>query len=644
MARKWIIGGFGAALLLVVGLALLPQTGWLVRAQLSAATGKPLVSFSDTGVREERNTATLRAHPDDYLVQLAGALQGTPRATVEQDQVVINSTLSEKDRAAQLAALEPRFGSHASLYAHQLRYLTFGSLQLRRVKEQVQIEVPNSVGDRYGKNDNQKPAPEDVARFIALANRGAALDPQNGFFPTMLALGYFADHQDVLAHQALHFAAQKPFWNDYAMEEASARLRLITRTHGEVGSVARMAVTAAVLLPHFSQVRAMARLATAQAMAKEEQGDTAAGLQIRRDVSQLGASIRTTSTVTIARLVGVAVTAIASSRPGGAPAMGPEQVPDGSELIEKRVAAYTTYLKSIGADAEARWYAAEHANALTMRKNITRSIENYEINVLPIYEVMLHWGGGFVLLWNTFWAILLGGLATLLARNERIRVGKPLWAAVGWGFATLLLAPLMVVALHLLATGTITSLDSGLTALACGTALLIPLIALKRGVTGREYGTRVGGFALTILGVTLLLTGMGFSLMPFFQSFGDSITLASSFGSDPENGSPEATGLKLRFALLASLLGVLPLLILAVLPLWSRLRRNRIPVSVGVVLGMRRLALPLATLFLLGYGISLILTARLEADCIRRVDSIIQDEAAFITKQSNLALPGATPR
>jgi len=647
MKRKFTIGFLSIVVLAITVLTLLPQTGWLVRAQLRTATGitLPLPQGVTTVSDTARFAQVLQAHPNDYLLQLGGALHGFSQREIQQ--ILSEPLPPSHEQVQRLSQLEARFPDKPSLFAHQLRLLTMGSVRLKRHAEQFILEAPHTEKEMESwrsswLKDTAQSRPEDVERFIQLAERGTVLDPDNAFFPTMQAVGFFCQNRDELARETLQRAAEKPFWNDYAMEEASSHIHLIKTATGEMGSLGRMAITASVLLPHYASVRATARLATAQAITFEVEGKTAEGMAIRKAVARIGATIRTSSTVTIGRLVGIAVTAIAAARPGGAPALGTGEIPDGDERSQKNVERYVAYLNGVGETQEAQWYRAEIENAVATRAVIRKSVDGFLTTLFPLDKAITHWMLGIVLLWNVSWTAILGFVAFLLARNPRIREGKPLHPAVGWGLAYPLLAGIGTVALQsvLLGKWSWENADISFHIAICLITLLIPLLALKRGVQGKAYWQNLGYFVATVVALLTVFLAVPLMLTGFGKSFSEQMMLTQSFGSYFESDTSPSRNITPYWFLLA-LCGVLPLLLLVALPIVSWVRR--IPVSVGVVRGVKQLAIPLIILFLSGYVVTTIVTARVEADNIRRVNAIQEDEAAFGAKLLGLTLPGRTP-
>src|SRR5579862_3661939 len=119
--------------LCVIVLLLLPQTGWLVRAQFRAQVLPPnelIALLHDLGVKEglpeaapvsdaPAIAAAAEQTPGDYPLQLVNALcaSGVPAQT------------------ARLRALTLRFPNRAALHAHILRIATIGPVHVHRDEE-----------------------------------------------------------------------------------------------------------------------------------------------------------------------------------------------------------------------------------------------------------------------------------------------------------------------------------------------------------------------------------------------------------------------------------------------------------------------------------------------------------------------------
>ena len=94
--------------------------------------------------------------------------------------------------------------------------------------------------------------------------------------------------------------------------------RLQAAAFGETGALPRVAIAAAVLLPHYAQIRAMSRVAVADAMQVEMAGHLDQGVDIREDVMRLGGLMRAEARTLIGGLVGSSVAIGALQRPAGA--------------------------------------------------------------------------------------------------------------------------------------------------------------------------------------------------------------------------------------------------------------------------------------------------------------------------------------
>src|SRR5262249_13571528 len=159
--------------------------------------------------------------------------------------------------------------------------------------------------------------------------------------------------RDAEALAAVQRAGQKPRFNDYAYDEVAGRWRLHEAAWGKESAFRRGVALASVLFPHYAQIRAVTRVATVKAVQAEQAGRAAEGLAIRQARLRCGARMRAQSHTLIGALVGVAISAIAMSRPGGVPPLAPGSSSSSDETARKRLDAYAAYLRRLGREEEA---------------------------------------------------------------------------------------------------------------------------------------------------------------------------------------------------------------------------------------------------------------------------------------------------
>jgi hypothetical protein len=266
----------------------------------------------DAAGREEarlkRLQKTLAQHPEDARLQLGAILSGAiPPAPenlpkLREEDTTFDPTEAREPRIEHLEALRARFPEDVVVRAHLLRYYSQGHLQIRRADDRLARENPTKRSVLL--------VPAMVDRIRQISDEGSRLEPENGYFPSMLAIARFAAGQDAAGLDALHRAAECGVWRDYAFEEAEAGREVLLRTYGDHGLWMRVMPWAAVPMPHFAQLRASARMALSAAAEARDRGDVAREHAIRADVIRLGALMRRDDHTLIGRLVGGAIEAL----------------------------------------------------------------------------------------------------------------------------------------------------------------------------------------------------------------------------------------------------------------------------------------------------------------------------------------------
>ncbi len=419
------------SLLLVTGailltLALLPATRWLLCLQTRALV---LPSFL-AGNREDRESCVAQSHPGDYPIQVARALSmplspGTPAAA----------------RIQRLNALTERFPNEPTLYAHLLRYYTMGTVGLHREEQNELSPEPVSHADKP-----KHSLPADLAAFDAAAAQGERLDPNNAYFPFIRAAGLYEAGRDADAIAAVHRAAQKTRYEDYASAEFQAKDRFYALAHGRQNGIERVSLSAALLFPHFAILRGVARMNTISAVHAELAGNSELGIQLRHDTMRMGDMMRVQGRSLIANLVGIAIAAIPQSRPGGAPVVKSSSNAttdaEREKLLQAKREKYYAYLRSIGHDDEARFAKAELEAGLQARnvsKKITDNMtEKGPYGIRSLVKTGVWWVATLLTLSNALGLLIVGSLAFLAAKAHPAKNANMWRGALGVAAAVLL--------------------------------------------------------------------------------------------------------------------------------------------------------------------------------------------------------------
>ncbi len=237
----------------------------------------------------------------------------------------------------------------------------------------------------------------------------------------MRSVGLFADRRDAEALAAVQRAAQKPLWTEYYADEVKAEWKIQEETFGSGSALPRLAFAAGLLLPQYSQLRTVSRVAVTKAVEAEQEGRAEEGLRIRKAVRKCGGLMRNQSVCVIGALVGNSICQTSLLRPGGAPVV-PHSKGDSDEQIRvQRGREYSDYLKRIG-HAE-RIPEAEEVTAAGMQAREITALAMRSSALDAPSRLTFSWVTGVLLLSTAFWMLALGGGAMLLTRHRRIRDG-----------------------------------------------------------------------------------------------------------------------------------------------------------------------------------------------------------------------------
>lgn len=409
-ARALVLMGVAAYSALILA----SSTRWLVIDQLAMGvtpSGSLSAVLSDVGVRSGANPsaagreaeAMRRAaarHSHDYRMQLAAVTLGR-----------------EVDTASALRSMIPAFPASASLRANILRVACIRDMRVNRPEEQI-LSARSPISTAPWPPTDQSA----LAAFDHDALAAEWLDPENGFLPFMRAAGLFAAHRDEEALAAIRRASTKPHFQDYTGDWVEGKWRLMQEASGNRSAVARATVAASLLLPHYGPLRAAARVATYLAMQDEMQGKAKDGIAIRAAVSRCGSLMRVESGSIIGSLVGIAITNLSWSRPGGAPRA--HRWESGEERGRQRLDAYVTYLEGNGEPGEANWAKAEFGTGEQVRKLAQGGFAASPFGT-PMVPLILLWVVDLLILANVLSLLALGLAGAYFSEANRWRALAP---------------------------------------------------------------------------------------------------------------------------------------------------------------------------------------------------------------------------
>ncbi|MES2460908.1 MAG: hypothetical protein V4671_10005 [Armatimonadota bacterium] len=630
----------------LAGAALLPGTGWLVRQQARALFFSATVPWDAAKANQtvlDRQQAVAASRPADFPLQMALALQQTRTAAPESD--------ASANRCDALRQLERTYDGQPSLYAAVLRELSTDAVKLDHRMDQFELEPVNP--ERADKHVAPV-RPAALPEWLRAAERGAALDRDNAFFPLMRAAGLYAGHRDAEALAEIQRAGTLSRYDDYVHDEATGGWALAEAGQDStLPSVSLAAVSAATRLPHFALLRASARLTAVQAMHLEQAGKVEEGFALRRALLRCGARMRTDSNWLIGNMVGEAIAAAAQARPGGAPPL-PRRVGSsrisGDERAALRVKQYEAYLAKIGHPEEIAQVRHEVSARREIHSSISQGLDKGPSSIANLLVIMALWAGGIALMGNILWVLIFGAASTGLARTTRIRNGEALLPGVKWGIGLSSL-PIAVV------LGATVSGGFGVSAL----LVVLAVLALGLGAGAdhlrdrrrKRYSEKTDStvdpasslhpslrIAAVTTAVVTLLSCVLYWLGGSFCSYADAINTMIGFRPMTVSGSGIDREPLVRL-ISAAIMTAIPFLTAGILAIASRIRR--VPVSVGTVRGFARAALPLAVLLSLLYVGVVAVTSVRETSARQALRATVAHEGRACAAYSGRVWPTFTP-
>lgn len=602
----------GLAFGVLLALLLAPQTRWLVRAQIFPEMLLP-------SRLELTKTVFVRRHPNDFQVQLAGNPSDTTQTPLDYAR-----------------SLVPRFPDSASLRAEILRDAMSRDVRLHRDEDNL-LEGKPVVVFHPGPNDSIS-TPAALAAFDADAASGERLDPDNAYFPFMRSVGLLAAHRDTEALAAVQRASTKHIWREYCEDEVEGRWRINDAVYGGREALSAGAVSAAVLFPHYQQLRETARIVEYKAILEEHAGQQESGLAKREALARLGEVMGVQSTTFIGNLVGMAINMISRNRPGGAPPLKLDSSLSGSDRVKKNLDDYCAYVVKIGHPEAAVEARADYQAWQQIHRVTSRDAGDYifGIGLAAFTRLGIALAAGWAILPNVASMFVLGLVAAGLSRLPRVQARRSLPAGAVTGFWVLVFAALAFGAVFVTADpGDFPRLETLVIltplVLAGLLAALLPRFRRPIGVALLTAGITAGIFGL----VAALIVWQGQSGASIAETLRDTLSLS---GSDPESGalSPSQTGLLETLLLLAFTLA-LPLLTAALLSIVSRVKR--VPVSAGLVFGFRAVMPPLICALMLVYGGLTLWTIRQEARANYGLERSLHGEGQYLAQMTGEAWP-----
>ena len=405
-----------------------PVTSGMAKSQLKMVAGiNALAIFQGTGAERAREITFVAEHPDDASIQFGGALRGTQLAPVG------GGVLNGPERADQLRSVANKFPNHPEILASMLRAESQAEVLVHR-PDAMQF-LDNKPAKTTGNVVIKPPKLSDAAavkRFIDQCREGERVDQDNMYFPFLRAMAHTELRQDKDAFAALHLAASKKVWREYIPEEFLANRTVNRGMYGQAGLISEMAISAAILFPHYASLRELSRVVLAEAVRLEISGDIQGGLALRQDMVTVATGMRNQATTLIGSLVGNAMIEISLMRPGGVmPIKAPKSdqklnLAAVNEARAKNRARFAEYARRNGFPA----LSARVPEIVSMGERIrTVALKGMDRSIYGMQSVTrLAIGQGItvILLANMVWMLIIGAIATAVVRTPRFVAGNRL--------------------------------------------------------------------------------------------------------------------------------------------------------------------------------------------------------------------------
>jgi hypothetical protein len=444
--------------------------------------------------------------------------------------------------------------------------------------------------------------------------------------------------------EAVRRARSKPRWEQYTRDQIESVWRLNTAVNGEVGALARMAQFSTAFPRDSAALREVARDAVGRAIALEMEGKTSEGWTLREAVLRTGIRMQNDGSSFLTCLTGTAIAQVAQSRPGGMPKPRKDDFhrPGGDDkaaqarMAEARLTAFSEYARRTGHPKAAEMARAQAEASRKIKAGWDRVFATTPLLIPGIQYTAFWLGGSLFVLLSALWTIFFGGLAFLLGRTRRIQRGERLVPAVSWGIAAGLAPVLLGAAWAPITLGAAwaTADSYGVVVAVAGLAFVVcALFCLRRGARKDGPGNSllvVGATALATLGLVAVAGVLVLGPTAFTGEAFRAMTPREGMGESP--AAPALAGLLLGFLCMT-----VPLLAITGLAVWSRIRR--VPASVGIVRDFRAIAVPMASLLLLGYAVLAVMAARDDARLRRELGEEVRHEGKYYMRLAGQPWP-----
>jgi hypothetical protein len=652
----WLIGAVCGVL---ASLWAFPAVRYTLTAQMQFALAEdtiPWISSLDaqrTAREEPRLDLVASRHPDDYLLQVGRATAQAVAGGIEeavQPGSKRGLIVDRKEIAlARLGAVTRAFATTPGAYAHFARYLMSERVRIQR----AELAVARSGGDNEtAPTETITPSVKTTKIMLWALRSGERLDPENAFWPAMLAATHFAASQDDNAIEALARASRKIKWESYIYEEVLGQWRLYSAAYGDHGATQQIGPLSLVVFPHLYEIRRMAEMARWRADRFAAQGNLAAAARIRHNLARLGVNLRENAGWAFEALYGTDLFFIACTD------LGSNTIPSRIRTTadwEPHAVGYHRLLQDLDREYEFRNLRSEVQNSCDLRKRV--DLARYAASDpgippgIPLMPLFGNWMAGICLVQQALGLLVAMGATTIWARFHNRKIGRtPLrtvglvlliiaTAASGIMFLTTMSTPriagLLLIGLTILSIAGLESVARALPALRSylnrlfrrDAVLSTPedalspgdlTAAMERAAYRWSRGTTMRMLIFIVAPYLVILYVQRGELSGLHPV---AILLTSLIGV------PHPTGIRDSIEL-ASLGSALPLAVPLCGALWG-LYRGQSPLA-GALLSLRRLAIPCLVCLVAAYAVLLNRMLVLDAEASQAIQKAAQNDRQWV--------------
>lgn len=237
MARLTWTGWLGVVgLCLMLTLAVLPKTRWLVKLHGYTATGSINLSQSSSELSY-----------DDLLQLIRPHNPANPKE--ELTEAILTKAVPDGDlRRSNLVKLADKYPNNPLIQAVACRYLSM--LTIPRPDKNGIIQPP-----QYPKEHIEK-RQKSFEELVKCASRGIAADPDNLYFDLILACARVGERKIDEARAVIHKALNKQSYNEYGWDECNL-LRDLMKGSNNYGDYMRLQVYAGLMLPYYASMKSL---------------------------------------------------------------------------------------------------------------------------------------------------------------------------------------------------------------------------------------------------------------------------------------------------------------------------------------------------------------------------------------------------